>query len=252
MCPSGYLRTPEGCKIYSPTWYTGYGLFITLKPVSQNLLPLSALFGLSHYEIIDLLGMKGLPTDFFFLLAETSPGSQNEDYVRGFKMLVATDKSPTNAIRVLETVKHALEQDWEIVLDNMAFIYKASHSRRTEPEFSGNGGDGSFTFITAEGAATPAFIINKLYFCDQIELRPDEWKKNNDGEISLIGRENSTILQIFEYNKKRNENGEWRIQICLDDFKLHHNLNDISSSIRLKPSRIFWLFSLMYCFCKYK
>ena len=201
---------------------------------------------------MNILNMNGLPTDVFVLLAEISTDFMEQvEYVRGFRMEVGSSEFPTDAIRVLETIKNALEQNWEIVFNVNSYIYKASLSRTVEPEFYGEPGDGRFTFISTYSSFTPSFTINKLYFCDQIELRPDEWTiQNYDRELKLTGAENDTILYFLEFNTQKNKNGELTVQICVDDFKLHYRQFYINNCVCLRSDeKMLLALSLINYFC---
>ena len=58
-----------------------------------------------------------------------------------------------------------------------------------------------------------------MYFCDKVNLVHGEWISGYQGIwLNLTGRENETFLGDAEFNSDSGHDGEWNIQICVDDF----------------------------------
>ena len=228
LCPTGQLRTSEGCKIYTASLYTrGYQLYLDLQPIYRagGMLTLSDLLALTPGEVkLSFHGAK-LPVDYWLMYAEIETASDNKEYAKSLSVNIASGEYPVNVTRALETVNFALNHNVTFIvqrkLDTTAFSFKVKFARQIGPHFSEFGEKGNYTYISSLGSMLSPLIISKLYFCKQVRLWPGEWRYVDERKVSIeisLWSGNISVLQALEFSRHTTEKGDEYVQICVDDF----------------------------------
>ena len=62
-------------------------------------------------------------------------------------------------------------------------------------------------------------LANKTFFCETVELLHEEWVGSYQGIwLNLTGSGNDSFLGDAEIYVERDENDNWEVQICVQDF----------------------------------
>ena len=240
-CPAARVRSNNECKIYATIWYHfGYKIHIKMNPVSEELLPLSAFDSLTQRQERNYktwFDAKGIPLDHFILYAELVK-VQNISYARKLSLIVGSKKLPFNASQTLMMVEQAMSQQWVIRLNGRRYHYDVIFDDYTSFVFDGNMIRTNFYDPTVLEPIRPPkiykrvlpvardvlletdFYITKMFFCEQVQLLPEEWVAIWREEIRLNITETgiNKVLGDGQFSVYVNDNGERDIRICVEDF----------------------------------
>ena len=265
LCPNGHIRTPDGCSLFATTWYkSGFLLYVLLTPSSDVLLPKAAFDALPETKkrkFNKWLDVKEIPVNSIKLCAELV-SKQNISYMRRLNILLGFQKFPIEAQEILKIVESALAKQWSINIDketynyNVAldkylnFIDDGTKQRRTILHPSGNKSSVEKTMRKTSVAVYKnikmiSFYITKMYFCKQVDLFPGEWIVDFQGlRLNLTGLGDERFLGDGEFNYRMTQDKEWKIQICVDDFKNPRYTTNSSAEI-MAPS-LFMILPIVY------
>ena len=267
ICPNGHIRTPDGCRLFATTWYkSGFLLHVLLTPSSDVLLPKAAFDALPEpkkRKFNKWLDVKEIPVNSIKLCAELV-SKQNISYMRRLNILLGFQKFPIEAQEILKIVESALAKQWSINIDketynyNVAldkylnFIDDGTKQRRTILHPSGIKSSVEKTMRKTYVAVYKnikmiSFYITKMYFCKQVDLFPGEWIVDFQGlRLNLTGLGDEKFLGDGEFNYRMTQDKQWKIQICVDDFKNpRHTTNSpaekIVSSLFIILPIVYWM-----------
>ena len=226
--------------MFATTWYkSGFLLHLVLTPVSDNDLPsktaFEALSPKKKRNVKKWLDTKGIPVDSFDMRAEMV-NKQNISYMRRLNILTGSPQYPVKASETINIIESAMQKQWSINLNKKLYFYKVNFDKyelyiqngykpRTlmlAPNSTVNIIEGIlpklYTSVFSDTKMIH-FFINKMYFCEKVNLVHGEWISGYQGIwLNLTGRENETFLGDAEFNYDLGPDGEWNIQICVDDF----------------------------------
>ena len=267
LCPNGHIRTPDGCSLFATTWYkSGFLLHVLLTPSSDVLLPKATFDALPENKkrkFNKWLDVKGIPVNSIQLFAELV-SKQNISYVRRLNILLGFYKFPIEAQEILKIVESALAKQWSINIDKETYIYnvaldkylnfieEGTQQRRTILHPSGNKSSVEKTMRKTYVAVylnfkMISFFITKMYFCQQVDLFPGEWIVDFQGlRLNLTRLGDEKFLGDGEFNYRMTQDKEWKIQICVDDFKnprytTNSSAEIIASSLFMTLPIIYWM-----------
>ena len=237
----------------------GYQLILDLEVISQGgllpsqggLLMVAELESLSVDEFKASLENVGLPVDFVLIYAATVKGSDKTEYVRGLRMKISSNMYPIHANQTLENIKFSLMQNLNINVRNKSFSFNINFAKSIGSHISAFGISDNYTYISSFGNEMNGFILNKLYFCEQVRLWSGEWHDidtTGNIEVTLGGDNNMKVLHELEYSKHVAENGETYVQICVEDFNPKPKQNVRSAAAHISRN-IILTFSLLCYVC---
>ena len=241
ICPNGAIRTPDGCKLFTKTWFLrGYEIHVILTPETGKSIPLAEFHNTTEgvQNINDWLDTKGLDIDSLIMYAEDATGADNLTSIGVINMRLGSDMYPINAQKLLKAIRKSMSKQWIITIDKNEYTYNVAFDiydsyiqtgmkrrRRwfptesltlTEPFVLPK----VYTFVFAN-AKLVQLKISKMYFCEKIELHEKEWVAAYSGIwLNLTGSGNDSFLGIGEFSHEISIDGATvvKMEICADDF----------------------------------
>ena len=243
ICPNGAIRTPDGCKLFAKTWHvSGYEIHVIMTPVSELFIPLTEFNNLTErvHNINDWLDTKGLDINHLIMYAEETE-MDNKTLLGAMNMRLGSDKYPLNAQEMLKTIETSVSKEWSITLNKIVYPYKVQFDKYETFVQTGSvnkdkwyGEDPSPSSAMAESFMLPKVYtlvlyirrmtglnINKMFYCEKIELLENEWSGAFDGIwLNVTGSGNDTFFGDGEFFYEKDVFGTKvvTVQICLDDF----------------------------------
>lgn len=259
LCPNSAIRTSEGCKTFLKTWQKeGYRVHVVLTPTSNYLIPVVSLWNLARVQQRNhklWFDSAGIPVDHFVLHANLVE-QNNVSYVTRLDVMLGSRHGPVNANETLHVIALAMSRNWILRLNkNKVYMYHAVFSKykQTSIETSYR----KLEDYQRRQNSSPAenvwlqimiqeyfgtLFINKMHFCEQVELNPGEWKTlKSKSEIKLnhTSASEEKILGNAEFNLINTSEGE-RVWICVEDFN-----KDYYKSCAYKPTPSFIFLTIM-------
>ena len=212
-------------------------MHVILKPV-LNLLPLAAFEALPNdrkYNVKSWLKSNRFKVDSIEIHAETVI-KQNVTYLGSLNTILGTTMYPLEASKLLKTVKSAMSKSWEIDIGGKKYEYMVQFDKyltfiqngqikrkdifgRMKTELEENFLPNIYDHYLFDFVKLIFFYINELYFCEQVDLLPDEWIADYQGiRLNLSGTGDGKFLGDAQFNYQLGADGEWKVQICVDEF----------------------------------
>ena len=264
ICPIGSMRSNSACKMYTTTWYVnGYKVHVEMSPVSKELLPVSAFDHLTNRPMRNFnswFKSKNIRFDLLDMYAEIVE-VEDIPYTGKLTLIAGIREFPINASKTLKAIELALSKRWEIRLNGKRYFYDVKFDNYTYYVFSGRRrlSPGFFNKtdmmnLKQEQAATKRvhflfyggilleseFYITKMFFCQQVELLPDEWIGLWREEIQLNLTKNGIgkILGNGQFSVFENQDRQMGIRICVEDFNPQYYRAEAVSSSQISLSFI--------------
>ena len=241
------MRTKKGCELFISKWHTpGYKVRVALTPVGNELIKLSAFTRLTKRQTRNCslwMDSSGIPLEHFILHVKTLERN-NVSYAKHLDLETGSKSGPVEAKKTLDLVRSALPKTWKIHLDKTTYFYQARFHRLRflDPtsdfvEYSdfikGHEPNSEKRMVWFEDLFRMYeghFSINKLHYCEQVQLYPGEWTSvlykqgaatiELEIKLNLTGSNDEKILGYGEYNilRSRADDDNKKIRICVQDF----------------------------------
>ena len=238
--------------MYTNVWFKkGFLIHIILPPVSDHYIPLDTF---KHAIVEDekailsqWLDSKGFRIDSIRIDAELVT-VLDATYMRSLNMIIGQVKYPLYSSKVLNTVKRTLETKWVILVNGTKYYYNLELDKYAYYIQNGvlsrnalfeNGSENSpqplplpmfYEPIYHFEKVMPVFFITKMYFCEQVELLPEEWIPDYQGiRLNVTGKGNDAYLGDAEINYRQKTDGTWQVHICVEDFKSQFSSTEVNS-----------------------
>lgn len=202
----------------------------------------------------------GIPIDNFALHANLVE-QNNVSYVKRLVVMLGSRHGPINANETLHVIALAMSRNWALRLEkNKVYMYQAvfakykkisipqSYSYRKLEDYQRRQNSSQEENLWLEIMNLlyfGALSINKLYFCEQVELTPGEWKTleaMRDIKLNLTSASDEKVLGSAQFKLINTSEGQ-RVWICVEDFN-----KDYYKSRAYKPNPSFiFLTIVLYC-----
>ena len=244
ICPNGAINTPDGCKLFAKTWYvTGYEIHVIMTPTSERRIPLPEFNGHAKNvtDINEWLDTKGLDINHLMMYAEERE-ENNITYLGVLNMKLGSNRYPLKAPKLLKAIDKSLSRQWVITVNKIVYTYDIQFDKYENfvqtGEFYRTRWIGTDKGLSSAASNEPFKLpkvytpvlfrakmvglqMNKMYFCERIELIKKEWSGAYSGIwLNVTGSGNDTFLGDGEYSYEQDSFGtnDVIVQICVDDF----------------------------------
>ena len=229
--------------MYASNWFhRGYRIHVEMRPKSKDLPTLDSLHNLSKKQMRNVarwFDTKGIPVEHFQLYVE-SVNVSHSLYVNRLNVFLGEEEEKLNATDTLRLIKNSMSRNWKLVLNGKRYFYGVRFDKyktfvpdgikRRALKFGVTGILEKTTpkkiYDFQRNLSQDKFIefsINKMFFCEQVELSDTEWVGlAEEIQLNITGNGTEKVLGDAEYGFSVDRDGNTKARICVEDFSSHY------------------------------